>query len=197
MLKLFLVIYIVLFFAVAFFWRSLQVWRRTGVNPYKLGRSDSAHDLIGRLFRWTNLAIVVLIGIYASSDRLYQALVPIPWLMYSALQSTGIVLLLIALVWVLIAQPQMGDSWRIGIDTEVKTDLVQQGIYGLSRNPIFLGMQVMLLGLLLVLPNALTLTVCVVGIVLIHIQVRLEEAHLTQLHGEAYRAYRQRVRRWL
>lgn len=197
MLKLFLVIYIVLFFAVAFFWRSLQVWRRTGVNPYKLGSSDSAHDLIGRLFRWTNLAIVVLIGIYASSDRLSQALVPLPWLMYPALQVTGIMLLLVALVWVLIAQPQMGDSWRIGIDTEVKTALVQQGLYRFSRNPIFLGMQVMLLGLLLVLPNAVMLTICVLGIVLIHIQVRLEEAHLTQLHGEAYRAYQERVRRWL
>ncbi len=197
MLKLFLVIYILLFFAVAFFWRSFQVWRRTGVNPYKLGSSDSAHDLIGRLFRWTNLAIVLLIGIYASSDRLYQALIPIPWLIYPTLQVTGLALLLVALVWVLIAQPQMGDSWRIGIDTEVKTALVQQGLYRFSRNPIFLGMQVMLLGLLLVLPNAISLTLCVLGMVLIHIQVRLEEAHLTQLHGEAYRTYQQQVRRWL
>ncbi len=102
---------------------------------------------------------------------------------------------MVALLCVLIAQPQMGDSWRLGIDTEVKTALVQQGVYGISRNPIFLGMQIMLVGLLLVLPNAVTLTTAVLGIVLIQIQVRLEEAHLTQLHGEAYRAYQQRVRR--
>ncbi len=55
----------------------------------------------------------------------------------------------------------------------------------------------MLLGLLLVLPNAVTLATCVLGMALIQIQVRLEEEHLIQLHGEAYRAYQQRVRRWL
>jgi len=74
---------------------------------------------------------------------------------------------------------------------------VQQGVFALSRNPIFLGMQFMLLGLLLVLPNAVTLATCVLGMALIQIQVRLEEEHLIQLHGEAYRAYQQRVRRWL
>jgi radical SAM superfamily enzyme YgiQ (UPF0313 family) len=29
------------------------VWRRTGVNPYALGRTDSAHDFIGRVFGLT------------------------------------------------------------------------------------------------------------------------------------------------
>lgn len=197
MLKLFLLVYMVLFFGAAFFWRSYRVWRRTGVNPYKLGGSDSAHDFIGRLFRVTNLAVLATIVIYASSDTLYQSLVPIPWLTHWVLVLIGVVLLLIALLWVLIAQAQMGDSWRIGIDSEVKTALVQQGIFRLSRNPIFLGMQVMLLGLLLVLPNAVTLAIAVLGVALIQIQVRLEEEHLLRLHGENYRAYQRRVRRWL
>ncbi|MCE7981829.1 MAG: isoprenylcysteine carboxylmethyltransferase family protein [Caldilinea sp. CFX5] len=197
MLKLFLLVYMVLFFGAAFFWRSYRVWRRTGVNPYKLGGSDSAHDFIGRLFRVTNLAVLATIVIYASSDTLYQSLVPIPWLTHWVLVLIGVVLLLIALLWVLIAQAQMGDSWRIGIDSEVKTALVQQGIFRLSRNPIFLGMQVMLLGLLLVLPNAVTLAIAVLGVALIQIQVRLEEDHLLRLHGEDYRAYQRRVRRWL
>lgn len=197
MLKLFLLVYMVLFFGAAFFWRSYRVWRRTGVNPYKLGGSDSAHDFIGRLFRVTNLAVLATVVIYASSDTLYQSLVPIPWLTHWVLVLIGVVLLLIALLWVLIAQAQMGDSWRIGIDSEVKTALVQQGIFRLSRNPIFLGMQVMLLGLLLVLPNAVTLAIAVLGVALIQIQVRLEEDHLLRLHGEDYRAYQRRVRRWL
>jgi len=197
MLKIFLPVYMVLFFGAAFFWRSYRVWRRTGVNPYKLGGSDSAHDFIGRLFRVTNLAVLAVIVIYASSDALYQYLVPIPWLMHPTLVMVGVVLLVVSLCWVLIAQAQMGDSWRIGIDSEVKTALVQQGIFGLSRNPIFLGMQIMLLGLLLVLPNAVTLVIAVLGVALIQIQVRLEEDHLLRLHGEDYRVYQRRVRRWL
>lgn len=32
-------------FRCGFFWRSYLVWNRTGINPYKLGKTDSAHDL--------------------------------------------------------------------------------------------------------------------------------------------------------
>ena len=95
------------------------------------------------------------------------------------------------------AQIQMGDSWRIGIDEESKSTLVQHGLFGVSRNPIFLGMLIMLVGLLLLLPTAATLTVTVLGFVLIHVQVRLEEAFLTEKYGEDYRKYQMSVRRWI
>jgi protein-S-isoprenylcysteine O-methyltransferase Ste14 len=91
----------------------------------------------------------------------------------------------------------MGASWRIGIDRSRRTELVQAGVFGVSRNPIFLGMRVTLLGLFLVLPNALSLAVLVLGEALVQIQVRLEETHLASLHPEDCAAYRVRVRRWL
>jgi protein-S-isoprenylcysteine O-methyltransferase Ste14 len=53
------------------------------------------------------------------------------------------------------------------------------------------------LGLLLVIPNALTLLNFVLGVVLINIQVRLEEEYLRTMHGEDYVAYTRRVRRWI
>jgi protein-S-isoprenylcysteine O-methyltransferase Ste14 len=111
--------------------------------------------------------------------------------------SIGIVLLLLSLVWIRLAQSQMGESWRIGIDTEHRTPLVQKGVFRISRNPIFLGLKVTLLGLFLTIPNALTLLVFVLAIVLVGVQVRLEEDYLAQVHPEAYADYRQRVRRWL
>jgi protein-S-isoprenylcysteine O-methyltransferase Ste14 len=91
----------------------------------------------------------------------------------------------------------MGLSWRIGIDTAHATELVQHGLFGVSRNPIFLAMRLSLLGLLLVYPAAATLALLVAGEILIQVQVRLEEQHLLGLHGDAYRAYCARVRRWL
>ena len=66
-----------------------------------------------------------------------------------------------ALIWVLIAQAQMGTSWRIGIDTENETMLITHGIFRLSR--IFLGMRGNLLGMFFVLPNVLTLVLCLLG----------------------------------
>ena len=196
-MKLLMLLYFSAFFLTAFVWRSYLVWKRTGVNPYQLGSSDSPHDFIGRLFRLTMIAVVVIVVTYAVSDSAYQFLTPIPWLGQPLLTWVGTALLVLALVWMLMAQAQMGNAWRIGIDAGAKTELVQTGLFAVSRNPIFLSMLVMLLGLFLVLPSAASLAVSVLGAALIHIQVRLEEEHLARLHGEAYRAYCRRVRRWL
>jgi protein-S-isoprenylcysteine O-methyltransferase Ste14 len=104
-------------------------------------------------------------------------------------------LLLIALLWTVIAQGHMKNSWRIGIDTETKTELVTTGLFGLSRNPIFFGMILSLVGLFLVTPNALTALFLILGYVLIQIQIRLEEEFLGKEHGQEYINYKQKVRR--
>jgi protein-S-isoprenylcysteine O-methyltransferase Ste14 len=91
----------------------------------------------------------------------------------------------------------MRESWRIVIDEEVKTELVRRGVFRLSRNPIFLGMRIMLIGFFLALPNAVTLAMLLVGDALMQIQVRLEEEHLARMHGENYREYQRKTRRWL
>jgi protein-S-isoprenylcysteine O-methyltransferase Ste14 len=108
----------------------------------------------------------------------------------------GVSLLLFSPVWTVLAQAQMGESWRTGIDQKHRTNLVQSGVFSLSRNPIFFGMMVTLLGLFLVIPNALTLLALVMGVVLIQIQVRLEEQFLANSHGDEYTEYKYRVRRW-
>ena len=112
-------------------------------------------------------------------------------------QIVGIALLFLSLGWTILAQIQMGNSWRIGIDQKQKTNLVRSGVFGVSRNPIFLGMIITLFGLFLVLPNAVTLLIFVLGFVLIQIQVRLEEEFLMNTHKVDYEKYRRDVRRWL
>jgi protein-S-isoprenylcysteine O-methyltransferase Ste14 len=74
---------------------------------------------------------------------------------------------------------------------------VRTGVFGISRNPIFLGMRANLLGLWLAFPNAMTLSALLLGEVLMQIQVRLEEQHLAREFGETYAAYRASVRRWI
>ena len=83
------------------------------------------------------------------------------------------------------------------LDEKSESTLVQHGLFGVSRNPIFLGMLIMLVGLLLILPTAATLTVSALGVVLIHVQVRLEEAFLAEKYSDAYMNYQKRVRRWI
>ncbi len=197
LLKIILPIYLALFFGLAMFWRSYVAWKRTGVNPYALGNGDTVHDYVGKLFRFTLIATALIVLAFSLSESLYNLLMPIPWLDSSLLIGIGLALLASALIWVLVAQIQMGDSWRIGIDEKTNSPLVQHGLFGVSRNPIFLGMLVMLVGLLFAIPTAATLIVTLLGFALIHIQVRLEEPFLLDKYGEAYRVYQKHVRRWL
>ena len=192
-----LVIYLVLFIGVTMIGRSYLVWGRTGVNPYVLGYSDSAYDHIGRLFRVSLALIVSVIVIYAWVPSAYTLLTPIGWLERPWLGAVGVALLSFVFLWIVAAQMQMGDAWRIGIDDKMQTDLVRRGLFRLSRNPIFLGMRLLLFGLFLTLPSAVMLALWWLGDVLLQIQVRLEEEHLSRVQGEVYQDYAQKTRRWL
>jgi protein-S-isoprenylcysteine O-methyltransferase Ste14 len=196
-LKYFLLIYYSLFFLLAMLIPTYRVWKTTGLNPYKLGNSDTAHDFIGKNFRIAMLACALVVIVFAFLPDIYQFLMPISYLTNSTLAVIGQILLSFALIWVLVAQSHMQKSWRIGIDKDVKTELVQRGLFKVSRNPIFLGMRIMLLGLFLILPNAVMLLIWIAGDMLIQIQVRLEEEFLTRTHGESYLAYQKQVRRWI
>ena len=196
-LRIILPVYLVVYFAVAFVWRSVVVYKTTGINPYVLGGSDNAYDYIGVVFRLTFLALVGVIVLFSGFSSVYDYAAPIGWLERDFIRWLGLVLLVGSLVWTAIAQFQMGASWRIGIDKKNRTELVEKGLFAVSRNPIFLGMRLALAGFFLTIPNAVTLLTMVLGDVLMQIQVRLEEEHLKNLHGEKYAEFCRAVRRWL
>lgn len=166
------------------------------MNPFVFKGSDSAHDFIGRVTKALFGLVVAVVVIHAFIPSVYQYLMPLPWLERPWVRWTGVILLLASLIWTLLAEAQLGDSWRIGIDYEHRTKLVHRGVFRLSRNPIFLGMLVTLLGLFLIIPNVGTL-ITLVGIILLGIQVRLEDEYLMTTHGNAYIEYRRNVRRWI
>lgn len=189
MLGYVLIIYLILYFGAAFVVPTYRVWKRTGVNPVTFRGADTAHDYIGKLFKILMAALATVVIVYAFAPNFYSYLLPIAWLENRAVQYFGIALLLTSLGWTVLAQIQMGNSWRIGIDEEKETALVQTGLFRVSRNPIFLGMIATLTGVFLILPNALTLLVFALGFVLIQIQVRLEEEFLKQTRGAEYADY--------
>jgi protein-S-isoprenylcysteine O-methyltransferase Ste14 len=193
----FLIVWLLVYFAVAFFLPSYRVWKRTGVNPVTFGGADNAHDYIGKLFKIVMSALALVVFVFAFARDIYEFLLPVVWLENRTVQLVGIGLLFISLGWTVLAQIQMGNSWRIGIDEEKQTALVRVGLFRFSRNPIFLGMIVSLLGFFMTIPNALTLLLLVLGIILIQIQVRLEEEFLSGIHGKEYTEYLRMVRRWL
>lgn len=81
---------------------------------------------------------------------------------------------------------------------ERSTSLVAGGIYRITRNPMYVGMALLLLAWAVHLSALLPLA----GVVLFvfymtRFQIRPEERALERIFGEQYRAYCARVRRWL
>ncbi|HUN04587.1 MAG TPA: methyltransferase, partial [Niabella sp.] len=82
-----------------------------------------------------------------------------------------------------------------GIDKKNKTDLVTDGVFRISRNPIFFGMMISVMGLFLILPNMMTFFLFFTTCIIIQIQIRLEEEFLEKQHGQTYLEYKRTVRR--
>lgn len=194
-LRVFLPTYFVVYFGIAFVAKSVIVAKRIGKNPLVLPQDDSAYGLIGLYFKLTLILMFLYTLLFAFAPTLYDKFLPIEALDPVVTKGIGLLLLAFALVWTIIAQAHMKNSWRIGIDTDTRTELVTTGLFGVSRNPIFFGMIVSLLGLFLTTPNALTGLFLILGYVLIQIQIRLEEEFLLAQHGQDYSRYKQKVRR--
>jgi len=196
-MQLYLFLFLIVYFFFVFFLRSYLLWRRTGVNPLTFNKTDDAHGYNGKIFTFISLLEFVVVFIYAFKSEWYQYLLPFWYLEHSYLQYIGWGLLLLSLVLVWIAQSQMANSWRIGIDEKNKTELITNGLFACSRNPIFLGIMMANLGLMLIIPNAFTLLIVSLSMVSINTQIRLEEAFLKTTHGNAYEQYLNKVRRWI
>jgi len=195
-MQLYLFLFLIVYFFFVFFLRSYLLWKRTGVNPLTFSKSDDAHGYNGKIFTVISVLEFVVVFIFAFKSEWYQYLLPFWYLEYSYLQYIGFCLLSLSLLLVWVAQSQMANSWRIGIDEKNKTELVTNGLFSVSRNPIFLGIMIANLGLFLVIPNAFTLLIVSLSTVSINTQIRLEEAFLKSSHGKEYQDYLHQVRRW-
>lgn len=194
-LRIFLPTYFIVYFGIAFVAKSVIVAKRIGKNPLVLPKDDSAYGLIGLYFKLTMIFMFVYVLLFALVPTLYEKFLQISQLDTLTIKYIGLALLAFALFWTIIAQGHMKNSWRIGIDTETKTELITTGLFQFSRNPIFFGMIISLVGLFLTTPNALTGLFLILGYVLIQIQIRLEEEFLRKEHGKAYIDYYKKVRR--
>lgn len=116
----------------------------------------------------------------------------------NAFRIIGIIILAFGVVVFNVSVLQMKDNWRAGVQREEKTELVTTGIYSISRNPAFLGFDLMYIGIMITFFNwYLCIATCIV-IILFHLQiVNVEEEFLIEAFGDQYLDYRKRVCRYL
>ena len=114
-----------------------------------------------------------------------------------AAQLGGGILLLVVTVLLLIAQGQMGASWRMGLDLHQRPGLVTTGLFGIVRNPIYSLSMLGLLACGVMMPTWLSALIICSSVFIFRFQVAQEEAFLLTAYGDEYRAYAARVGRFV
>ncbi len=109
----------------------------------------------------------------------------------------GAVIICIGILVFSLALMSFKSSWRVGIDTVAPGGLITTGIFSLSRNPIFLSMNLYFLGTFLIYSNPFFLLSFVCMVFGFHFQIRHEETFLLQEYGKSYSKYMTQVRRYI
>ena len=91
----------------------------------------------------------------------------------------------------------MQDSWRAGVSKTDKTELVTSGIYQISRNPAFLGFDLVYIGILLMFFHFVLFAISVFAMLMLHLQIINEEDFLTSVFGQQYVEYKKHVCRYI
>ncbi len=109
----------------------------------------------------------------------------------------GLAITLIGVLFFILAMVFMKTSWRVGIDKSTKTSLVTSGLYRFSRNPAFVGMDLMFLGTAITHVNLMTVIVALLVVVGIHLQILQEEKHMKEVFKNEYNEYVNKTPRYL
>lgn len=110
----------------------------------------------------------------------------------------GVLAAVVGVAVFIISVLTMRDSWRAGVSKTDKTELVTKGIYKISRNPAFLGFDLMYLGILLMFFNLVLFEVSLFAMLMFHLQiVNVEEEFLLKAFGDEYLRYKKKVCRYI
>jgi protein-S-isoprenylcysteine O-methyltransferase Ste14 len=152
--------------------------------------ADTANVIVRPPIAW---ALAVLVGL-ALDWLMPLSFVP------AAVPARGLGALIFALAlalfaWAIATMTRAGSNVPTSLPT---TTIVDAGPYRFTRNPIYLGMVLGLIGLAIAFNSVwLLLALAPFAVVIRYGVIAREEAYLERKFGDVYRRYRSRVRRWL
>jgi protein-S-isoprenylcysteine O-methyltransferase Ste14 len=166
------------------------VLSRTGTRAMHFGGIDKKDFLIPpfALFYFYTVFAAAFGWPLVSGERFFRSQAP-SWI--------GVALCFAGLLTLWASLISFGRSFRVGIDADQPDQLVTTGVFACSRNPIYVGMFLVLAGQFLVFPNWVPLAYLFAGSWLVHRQVLREEEFMRRQYGAEYEAYCRRVRRYL
>jgi len=181
-------------FLALFIGRTIQLYVRDGIRVVTMIRGKPAAEKaveVVFLLAFPLWVADVILHAWPGGPSIDPMLFSTTWTRWvgAPLAAAGVGLF----AWALVS---FGRSWRVGVDHGSPGALVTSGVFALSRNPIFLAMDLFLVGAALMSGRWIPAAVAVVALAGFHRQIRNEERFLENHYGDSYRAYRNRVRRY-
>ena len=150
--------------------------------------ADSPNVIVRPPIAWALAALVGLALNWLMPLPFLPAALPASWL-------GAIVFALVLVAWAIPTITRAGSNVPTSLPT---TTIVETGPYRFTRNPIYLGMLLGLIGLAIAFNSLwLLMTLVPFALVIRYCVITREEAYLERKFGDVYRRYRARVRRWL
>ena len=163
--------------------RMFLQYHLTGNHGLRPAQKHSPPSQIAASVLLALSALVVFL--YASAQTL--GYLPISFTPKPAQLFIGYVCYIVGLIVILLAQYQMGSTWRIGVDPNEKTELITHGLFRYVRNPIYTGLFIGFFGYLMISPSLILLFGLLLGYVAIELFVRkVEEPYLLRQFGAVY-----------
>lgn len=163
--------------------RGMAIRRATGDRPWAFASAKGVQRIAGSSFALSVATLLVAAALARDNGT--------NWAVLAAIVATA------GAAIVIVAQVQMGRAWRIGVREGDAPLFVSHGLFRFSRNPIFVGMMLVGLAAAMVSSTWWSWAAFVLFALSCIVQVRIEEAHLEASFGDAYRAFRRQVPRWV
>ena len=185
--RIFALLIMILFYSIYF--GKMIIQKRQGIKTRQLGKGKNQN--VRTIEILISIATLIIIPIQLISIILNLTLLD------NKIRFIGFLVGILGDILFLIAIITMKNSWRAGIPSEDKIEFVSNGIYKISRNPAFLGFDLMYIGITLLYCNVLTIVFSLFAIIMLHFQILEEEKYLKKTFGEKYLTYKNKVCRYI
>ena len=155
---------------------------------------DSAHKS-----RWKIAEVVFGIPFLASVAL--QFVIPLSLsqgILRQALILVGIILIIIGIGFIVLARREFAQYGQPTDPGHPTSKVVKTGVFAISRNPLYLGGSIFLLGIALLLNTLWAIVMLLLSIIICHyVLIVPEELYLATKFGNEYEEYTASVNRWL
>lgn len=185
--KIYTLLILIIFYSIFFI--KMLIQKRDGIKTRQVGTIKEKRTRIIEILMSVSTLLIVPIQIisifldynFSSDSFRYIGLL---------ISAFGDIIFLISVI-------TMKNSWRVGISKNDKTKLITNGIYKISRNPAFLGFDLMYLGIALLYSNPFTIIFSLFAIIILHLQILEEEKYLEKNFKNEYISYKNKTNRYL